>query len=270
MNIEEATDTYLKSRRYQKLSLSSKIQYDNALRHLRTIFSGRDISSIRRPEIIRAYDEMYHTPGKASQFVRVSSAFFNYALDMELIQANPCIRVALEKGGNIPRWDVKDIMAVINLRHRVVSTATALAWHTGQREGDILEMKWSDIQDGFIVMTQSKTGTKMKIPVSDDLKEYLESIDKTGEYIVSGYARITCPAFRAAFKRATRGINIDLPFHGIRKTVASVLAEKGATVNEIAAALGHKTLAMAELYTKGANSDRLVESAMRKLTTGSQ
>ncbi len=44
--------------------------------------------------------------------------------------------------------------------------AMELAVVTGQRVGDLCEMKWSDIVDGYLYVEQSKTGVKIAIPTT--------------------------------------------------------------------------------------------------------
>ena len=42
---------------------------------------------------------------------------------------------------------------------------TALALFTGQRQGDVLQMKWSDVRDGVVSVIQEKTGVRVWIPI---------------------------------------------------------------------------------------------------------
>jgi integrase len=54
---------------------------------------------------------------------------------------------------------------------------------------------------------------------------------------------------RAAWEAALKRAKIeDFRFHDLRHTAASYLAMSGATPSEIAAVLGHKTLAMVKRY----------------------
>jgi hypothetical protein len=263
MKIEEVITKFMGSGNFRKLKPLSQSQYISGLKTFEDRFSGRDIESIRRAEIVSFNDEMADSPGKAFQFVKATSVLFSYALDMEFVHANPCYRIKMQKMTPIPRWSVDQIKKVIAINHRTVRTAVALSWYTGQRQGDVLSMKWSDITDGDTLnVVQSKTGQKMQIKIHPSLKKILDSIEDKGEYIVSKDRRIHAETFRSCFKLHTRKIGIDLPFHGIRKTVAATLAENGRSANEIAALLGHTTLSMVTLYTKDANAKKMIASAV--------
>ena len=53
--------------------------------------------------------------------------------------------------------------------------------------------------------------------------------------------------------------------HGLRKLMATVLANAGCTASQIAAILGHATLSEVARYTKAADQVRLADAAMAKL-----
>jgi integrase len=55
--------------------------------------------------------------------------------------------------------------------------------------------------------------------------------------------------------------------HGLRKAAASRLAEHGATIHEIAAVTGHRSLKEVQRYTKGVEQKRLAASAMARLSS---
>ena len=58
---------------------------------------------------------------------------------------------------------------------------------------------------------------------------------------------------------------VDFHFHDLRHTCASYLAMNGATMGEIAAVLGHKTLQMTKRYAH--LSEEHSQSVVEKMTT---
>ncbi|PWW09910.1 phage integrase Arm DNA-binding domain-containing protein [Mangrovibacter plantisponsor] len=79
---------------------------------------------------------------------------------------------------NIEEWKV--IFETANGMPRYIQNTMLIALVTGQRLGDIARMKFSDIWDGYLHIEQSKTGTKLAIPLS--LK--CEAIDTTLEQVI--------------------------------------------------------------------------------------
>lgn len=61
----------------------------------------------------------------------------------------------------------------------------------------------------------------------------------------------------------------DYRVHGLRKAACTRLVEAGASVMEIMAVSGHKTLAEPQKYVDAANKKKMAKAAMDRLGTGS-
>lgn len=274
MKFKQLTEEYKRSSRFGSLSDSTKYSYEYALRELEAEFGNAKIATLRRPDIIKFQTKNEGRPGSANLCLRVAALVLQYALDMDYIPFNPARGLKKLKGGSHEKWLPEEVRRVIELRDRKISTAVILAWYTGQRESDILNMKWSDYNGEYISITQGKTGTEMKVKVHPDLKAYLDGIldaAKGGEpgshFIVSGGTKFNSSAFRGMFARRLSLLGIKKTFHGIRKGVACSLAEEGSSVNEIAAILGHKTLRMAAYYAEQASGKKMAENAVSQMVS---
>lgn len=266
MKVKAVIREYTNNRRFLSLADATKRMYIRALDTLDANLGDQEIADVRRRDLIKIVDSLYDKPGIASHFVKVVSLFFNYAHDMEYVNGSPAHRLGKPDLGSWDRWEEDDVWKAIRLGDGFLSAAVALAYFTGQRQSDILSIKWRDIDGDYINIVQQKTKAVLKIKLSPKLKRILSSIEPAGEYIVSlDGKKMTGAAFRAVFKRRTRALKIERTFHGLRKTVGAKLAENGRSVNEIAAMLGHKTLAMAALYTRQANNTKLISSAVDSL-----
>jgi integrase len=140
-------------------------------------------------------------------------------------------------------------------RNPYLHTIVILALATGGRRGELLGLRWSDVdlKRAVLVFRDTKNGDTRSAPVTcyalavltqhakvRRLDTALVFPDATGEKPLGiGYA------FEKAVARA--GLQ-DFRFHDLRHTFASYLAMHGATLAEIAEALGHKTLAMVKRY----------------------
>lgn len=270
MTFEQIARRYSTSTRFTKLAESSKESYSYAIDVAVEFFGKKPIAEIRRSDFIRLQTEKAKTPGMTNLVIRVCSVIFEFAVDLDLIPFNPAAGVKKEKGGSHVRWETDEVTKAVNAGLRVTSTAVALAWYTGQRECDILEMRWRDIKDGYLCVTQQKTGVEMQIKLHPDIIAFLAK-QRGNEpdhcFIVSGFKEMSGAAFRGMFRRHMRKIGIDKTFHGIRKGVASSLAEGRATTKEIAAIMGHRTTKMAEYYAEQANQKRLTENAVSQLVS---
>jgi integrase len=261
---------YERSPGFGKLSVKSKQAYIYCAKRIAVMLGDMDVAKMRRSTFIQMQADLKDTPALANLFTRISSIALSYGVDLDIISANPVAGLKSLKTGSHEKWNPEEVRQVIALSDRKISTAVALAWYTGQREGDILSMRWSDYKDGYISLAQQKTGQEMKLKVHPDLEAYLDSIrgtDPEGCFIVSGERPVTGGSFRTTFGRKMKSIGINKTFHGIRKGVACSLAENGRSVNEIAAILGHKTIRMAAYYADQANGKKLAENAVSSMVS---
>lgn len=274
MKFREVVREYRASKAFRALADSSKRQYEDAMTKANMLYGDMEVTSIRRSDLLKAMEDMSNTPAMANRFARVVSVVFSYALDRDYVQGNPASRLKKHRIGTWTKWYPQEVYAVIALNDRVVSTATALAWHTGQREGDVLNMKWTDISGDHIRVKPQKVDKGqdevMLIELHPDLKAYLAGVPKTGVYICFEDKPMSASAFRGLFKRTIEKAGISKTFHGIRKGVGAFLAESGASTHQIKAFLNHKTLRMAEHYTEEANGTRLISAAVRLMPELSQ
>jgi integrase len=149
--------------------------------------------------------------------------------------------------------------------------AVVLALYTGQREGDCCRMTWKQYDGNAIEVVQEKTGATLWIPVHAALKAELDEWKKTAQAVtilVNTKGQPWKPeSLRRNFSEMMRSKEEmrGLVFHGLRKAAAARLAEAGCSTHEIAAITGHKTLAMIELYSRGASQRKLASAAILRL-----
>lgn len=270
MTFDELFKGYSRTDAYKKLSVASWRGYAYGAKNLSSYFKGRNATKLRRSDFIKMKDEMSNRPGSANLVLRVASILYGYALDRDLVAANPVANMKKNKLQGHEKWNPEEVRKLISEADERISIAVALAWYTGQREGDILAMRMGDYADGYITLTQSKTKTEMKIKVHPDLEAILYAIASKRNpesYIVSGTKIMGDSNFRKLFASESKRLGVQKVFHGIRKGVASSLAENGRPISEIAAMLGHKSIRMAAYYAEQADSTKLAESAVSNLTS---
>jgi len=103
---------------------------------------------------------------------------------------------------------------------------------TGMRRGELLSLKWEQIRNGFIYLTETKSGKARQIPVNDRLAEVFREVHR-GNQLKSPY--VFCdsqgrrfPEVTRSFASACRRAGIeDFRFHDLRHTFASQLVMGG-------------------------------------------
>ncbi|MCB1820422.1 MAG: site-specific integrase [Candidatus Competibacteraceae bacterium] len=131
-----------------------------------------------------------------------------------------------------------------------------LAISTGMRQGEIMRLEWRDVdlQRGWIVLRQTKNGEQRGIPLMGKARALLQEHARLRKRLDTpllwpGREPQKPMDLRKAWEAALQQADIeDFTFHDLRHSAASYLAMNGASLNEIAEVLGHKTLAMVKRY----------------------
>ena len=162
-------------------------------------------------------------------------------------------------------------------------TIVLLAITTGMRRGEIIGLRWHDIDFKYqrITLRITKNNETRSVPLAGpaltSLKERakVRPIDSTSFVFPSRGKKGLTKSFNMDYAWIlvrTEADLVDFRFHDLRHTTASFLAMSGATLREIADILGHKTLAMVQRYSHLTDDHRsaTVERMVDKMFRGSQ
>jgi len=203
---------------------------------------------------------------------QVLARCLSWAHGRGLVLANPC-----EKGGRLYRgnradkvWSDDDEAAFLAHAPKHLHLALILALWTGQRQGDLLRLAWTQYDGECIRLQQSKTKARVVIPVGAPLKAALDAIGgKVGVILVNSDGEPwTSDGFRSSWGKAQRGAGIvGVTFNDLRGTAVTRLAIAECTEAEIATITGHSLRDVRSILDAHyLNRDpALGESAIRKL-----
>ena len=140
-----------------------------------------------------------------------------------------------------------------------IYTAVMLALATGARAGNLRALTWQDVdlKRWTLRFVHTKNQQPRYVPLVGPAQAVIKAHQKrdpTGKGWVFKGARDNAPADLDAPWRAVRaaaGLTGEkhCRFHDLRHTTASYLTMNGATLAEVAEALGHRTLVMAKRYS---------------------
>ena len=130
-----------------------------------------------------------------------------------------------------------------------------LAIATGMRRGELVPLRWDqvDFTRNTITLHDTKNRERRAIPLVGlalELLRGLNHVRRIDTDLVFPSTTVAKPFdITKAWRTAIAGSGLsDFRFHDLRHTAASYLAKGGATPIDIAAVLGHKTLAMVKRY----------------------
>lgn len=139
--------------------------------------------------------------------------------------------------------------------HPDLNMAVLLALGTGARAGELLTLKWSqiDLKKRQILLTKTKNGDKRVLPVPDAVVPLLASRVRRldTDLVFPSHRHPQKPIdLRQPWKAALQKAEIpDFRFHDLRHSAASYLVQQGVNLVSVAALLGHRTLQMTKRYS---------------------
>jgi integrase len=225
-----------------------------------------------RRDVLAWHDKIAaKTPREADALVAAIARVLAFGVDRGEIQTNVLAHFSRAYKANRTDkiWLPAHIDAFCKVAAAELVAALTLALHTGQRQGDLLRLRWSDYDGKAISLRQSKTGVPVTIPCTAVLRGLLDGMSRTADTILNTPSGRPWTAyyFRHKWIAAAKAAGIkDLHFHDLRGTAVTLLAEAGATVPEIAAITGHKLEYVGRiLETYLARTATLSSSAIAKL-----
>ena len=273
-SIEALANVYLASGAFKGLAGSTQHDYRARLRQICGLWGDFPITSIQRKHVIALQDRHADTPATADRMVTVLRVLLAFAVDREYRTDNPAkgikkLRKPRDVDGHTPwpGWAADRFLATHH--GTTMGLAAALGLYTGQRLGDVLRMRWSDIADGRISVRQGKTGARLEIPLHSALERALVQHKPCSPVILTTAHGLPFASgnFRHHLTKAivAAGLqDLGLSFHGLRYAAAGQLAELGCSLKEIASITGHQSLAMLAKYTAGADQRRLSGAAIER------
>lgn len=240
-------------------TLSEKTQKDYR-RYLKIIeeeFGTMPLAAIEhrkaRGEFKAWRDTMADRPRVADYAWTVLARVLSVAKDNGTISVNVC-----ERGGRLYEadraeiiWLPEHIKAFCAVASDELQFALLLALWTGQRQGDLIALTWSQYDGSHIRLRQSKGRGKkgrrrVVIPVGAPLKAALDARKPTkaeGAILRNTFGEPwTSDGFRASWGKAFDKANLadfDLHFHDLRGTAVTRLALADCSTAQIASITGH-------------------------------
>lgn len=204
---------------------------------------------------------------------------FQKAVEWEMLDINP-----FDRGGSyllkcdnqrLRYLSEEEIFRLLDVCPKHLGWIVECALNTGMRQGEILNLQWSQIRGGFIYLdgSMTKNGKPRQIPINERMSEvfreilahrqlkspyvftYAKSEDKlVGTKPVRNPKKLT-PApqrinsIKTSFRSAVKAAEIeDFRFHDLRHTFASHMIMRGASLKNVQEILGHETLDMTLRY----------------------
>lgn len=239
--------------------------YARHVGHLKRRFGDRIASELKPRDFGPFIQERAGKRGEVQRVrqLAVLSAAFTQAVSFWYVLDHNVLR-EVKRPKRLPRdrlIEDREFEAVHSSAPLRVQLMMDLALRMGQRQGDLLDLKWSQLRNGDVHLQQGKTGKRLAIEITPELKRIFGKCwllpnggKDGGEYVISRSCggRYTSEGFRALWQKTMNAYcrrgGVRFTFHDIR----ALCATKCATIEEAQKLLGHANPAMtARVYRRG-------------------
>jgi integrase len=254
---------------------STQKEYRRMLNKVEECFGTMPLPALEDPDVRQDFKEwqaeVAETSGlrEADNRLSVVSTMIEWSIENGLLRNNPIAGFKrLHKADRSELiWQEEHITKFMSAAPLEMQQAMIMALHTGQRQGDLLRLRWDDYVDGFISLRQGKGKRRVQVSVTQALGQTLGKMERRSTVILT--TKTGQPWKSDYFKKQWRitsdaaGIQ-DLHFHDLRGTAVTMLAEAGCTVPQIASITGHSLRSVTDILDRYlARTKGLSSSAMR-------
>ena len=262
---------------YEPCKPSTRTSKDWALNNqLLPGFGDLPLDKIDRPSVIRWFEGYSTTaPGGANSALLVFRQIMNHAIARGHIETNPTRGLKRNPRPKLTRFLSRE---EISRLHEVLdgyeprrpsckpqADIIRLLLLTGCRTGEILKLRWREVDGDTLELEDSKTGPR-QVLLSPEARAIIERQPREGSPWVfpspvnPAQARFDLSLWKKVRKLA--GIE-DVRLHDLRHTFASQAAMQGIPLPVVARLLGHAQVQMTLRYAHV--SDRDVEAAAERI-----
>ncbi len=225
---------------------------------------------LRKPKVFKSGKTLAPGPMEDSSVNRIMNTvknMFTKAVEWDMVEETVLKKIRKVKlpkeVGRLRYLSAKEAQELVSVCDPHLQPVVITALHTGMRKGEILKLKWDnvDLQHGFILLEKTKNGERREIPINTTLRATLNKlprnfIEKDGKKELAPYVfhdPLTLKPFdsvKRSFNTAVKNAKIsDFHFHDLRHTFASLAMMSGkidiATLSKL---LGHKSLKQTMKY----------------------
>jgi len=245
--------------KYSKVNKRSWKRDQLSISHLNKFFGNKFIYEIKEKDIEEYKKERLLTGIKHSTLNRELACLktiLNKAKEWGYIEQIPKIKLFKENNQRVRYLTEEEEEKLLKIAPQPLKSMVILALNTGMRQGEILNLKWKDIdlKEGIIIIQDSKSKEKRILYMNQTTKDLFLNLLSTGgkEYVFENKYGDRCSEsyIQHLFEKIVKQAGIkDFRFHDLRHTFASRLVMAGVSLKTIQELLGHKDYRMSLRYS---------------------
>jgi integrase len=259
--VADALDRYLESPRFKKLA--GQVDRKAQINWWKDQYGSLTLAQFQPDKIAEGRDALT-AEGKAPATVNrylaaLSAAMKNTVRELGWLAVNPVSKV-----DRLPEDNARERALTGDERTALLAACRSkdlhdlvlLALCTAGRRGELLGLAWGDVdlKQARATFRDTKSGETRAVALVEPALSMMKARNKIrhigSDWVFPSRSDPKQPAkMRGAFENAVQRAKIgDFVFHQLRHSALTMLAESGATLSELMAVSGHRTMTMVKRY----------------------
>jgi integrase len=241
----------------KKVSENTVKQYEIAAERLKTIFAEFEPHQVLPKHVAAVKMDLSDTPNMCNRILSFLRIVFGYALEWQEVDSNPCIGISRHAEARRDRYITdREFGALLNAASPYIRSILEMCYLTGQRIGDVIAIRLADISDDGVAFTQEKTGAKLIVAMTPDLKTVIDqakALPRKIRTLTLFCSRTGKPVSYATVKMAFQTLRektgiADVTIHDIRAKSLTDADREGKNAQTLG---GHTDARMTARYLRG-------------------
>lgn len=233
-------------------------QYRIAADRLKAMMAEFEPDQVLPKHVAAIKVSLASTPNMCNRILSFLRIVFQYALEWQLVDSNPCVGIRRHAEKRRQRYITdEEFQALMAECSDYMRGIFEMAYLTGQRISDVLAIRLSDITDQGIEFTQQKTGAKLIVMMTPDIKSVIERAKAVPRKVRgltlfcsrSGGKPVSYHTVKTMFARIRNSAGVsDVTIHDIRAKSLTDADGEGKDAQKLG---GHSDARMTKRYIRG-------------------
>ena len=257
-----------------RLKDSTRRGYQSRLKVIVAEFGSKPLKEISRPAILAWFERRSRrAPGGANALLTQLSGILEHAVRFEAIASNPASSIQRNPRRKMTRFlddneRVRLLAALDSLpeQHRVKAMVLKMLLFTGCRCGEILTLRWDEVREGALDLSDSKTGARRvwlgaeARTILDEARTMVSDEAQLLDFVFSDHVSAGGNLSWSRLYRFWRQIRIgmdlnDVRVHDLRHSFATEAVRQGIPLPVVSKLLGHSDIKMTMGYAHASDKD---------------
>lgn len=241
---------------YRKVNYKRPEEFDYVIDAFYKLIGNKPVSQVTSADIEKYRQQRIGKVENSSINREVDNIkkMFSLAVTNKHLRHSPCadlkkLRIKNHADRFLTSDEEEKLLSKANSIMRLI---ILVALHTGMRQGEILNLKWEDInfKKGYLTALDTKNGQPRNIPLTKRIKTELQLFTKIGEYVfMNPLTKKKYVNIKKTFSRTVERAGIKkITFHQLRHSSATRMVEMGADIKVVQELLGHSDLNVTQRY----------------------